>query len=217
MARPTVCFTPCVVHRCSNGPVTEPLAFTSGPAESAFIGVSVAWWLFEAVMNLRQRLRAGRRPGWDPTYVLVYLSVAASVIAAQLLGRHGHLLWPGGLVWPLVAGLILIVACVALRAWSIITLGRFFQYSIRIQSGHTVVTTGPYRFVRHPSYTGLTLGVVGYALACGDIWSLLAAAVLAGLGLTIRIRVEERQLHNALGPDYDTFAAHHKRLIPGIF
>src|ERR1700759_5719907 len=156
-------------------------------------------------MNARQ----WRRPGQGfslprhQTYVLMYVTVAAAVIAAQILGRRGGLLWPGGRLWPVVTGLTLIVACGAIRAWSIITLGRFFQYSVRIQSGHTVVTTGPYRFVRHPSYTGLSLGVAGYALACGDIWSLLAPAVLAGFGLTFRIRVEERQLHDALGPGYD--------------
>ncbi len=197
----------------------QPLVFTAGPAQGALIGVSAAWWLFEAVMNARQWLRAGR--GFaairDPTYVLMYVTVAAAVIAAQLLGRRGGLLWPGGRLWPVVTGLTLIVACIVIRAWSIVTLGRFFQYSIRIQSGHTVVTTGPYRFVRHPSYTGLSLGVAGYALACGDVWSLLAAAALAGAGLTVRIRVEERQLAESLGADYATFAAHHKRLIPGVF
>ena len=199
--------------------MTQPLVFTPGPAQGALIGVSAAWWLFEAVMNVRQWLRAGRgnTVTRDPTYVLVYVTVAAAVIAAQVLGRRGGLLWPGGRIWPVVTGLTLIVACVAIRAWSIITLGRFFQYSIRIQSGHTVVTTGPYRFVRHPSYTGLSLGVAGYALACGDVWSLLAAAALAGVGLTVRIRVEERQLTESLGADYATFAAHHKRLIPGVF
>jgi protein-S-isoprenylcysteine O-methyltransferase Ste14 len=199
--------------------VTEPLVFTAGPAQDALIATSAAWWLFEAVMNVRQWLRAGRGLTLtrDPTYVLMYVTVAASVIAAQVLGRRGGLLWPGGRIWPVAAGLTMIVACVAIRAWAIITLGRFFQYSIRIQSGHTVVTTGPYRFVRHPSYTGLALGVAGYALACGDVWSLLAAAVLAGAGLTIRIRVEERQLRDSLGADYADFAAHHKRLIPGVF
>jgi protein-S-isoprenylcysteine O-methyltransferase Ste14 len=199
--------------------VTQPLVFTAGPAQDALIGVSAAWWLFEAVMNARQWLRAGRGFALtrDPTYVLVYVTVAAAVIAAQVLGRRGGLLWPGGRTWPVVTGLTLIVVCVAIRAWSIITLGRFFQYSIRIQSGHTVVTTGPYRFVRHPSYTGLSLGVAGYALACGDVWSLIAAAALAGAGLSVRIRVEERQLRESLGADYTTFAAHHKRLIPGVF
>jgi protein-S-isoprenylcysteine O-methyltransferase Ste14 len=197
--------------------VTEPLVFTPGAAQDALIAVSGAWWVFEAVMNARQWLRAGRGLSRDPTYVLVYVCVAASVIAAQILGRRGGLLWPGGRLWPVVAGLTMVVACVAVRAWSIITLGRFFQYSIRIQSGHTVVTTGPYRFVRHPSYTGLVLGVAGYALACDDVWSLVAAAVLTGFGLTVRIRVEERQLREALGADYDQFAARRKRLIPGVF
>ena len=197
--------------------MTQPLVFTAGPAQDALIGVSAAWWLFEAVMNVRQWLRAGRSLNRDPTYVLMYVTVAAAVIAAQVLGRRGGLLWPGGRIWPVVAGLTLIAACVAIRAWSIITLGHLFQYSIRIQSGHTVVTTGPYRFVRHPSYTGLSLGVAGYALACGDVWGLLAAAALAGVGLSVRIRVEERQLRESLGAGYATFAAHHKRLIPGIF
>ncbi len=197
--------------------MTAPLVFTAGPAQDALIGVSAAWWLFEAVMNVRQWLRAGRSLTRDPTYVLMYVSVAASVIAAQLLGRHGGLLWPGGRIWPVVAGLTMIVACVAIRAWSIITLGRFFQYSIGIQSGHTVVTTGPYRFVRHPSYTGLILGVAGYALACGDVWSLLAAAALAGSGLAVRIRVEERQLRRSLGAPYADYSSRHKRLIPGVF
>lgn len=199
--------------------MTQPLVFTAGPAQDALIGVSAAWWLFEAVMNVRQWLRAGRglTVTRDPTYLLMYGTVAAAVIAAQVLGRRGGLLWPGGRIWPVVAGLTLIVACVAIRAWSIITLGHLFQYSIRIQSGHTVVTTGPYRFVRHPSYTGLSLGVAGYALACGDVWALLAAAALAGVGLSVRIRVEERQLRESLGAGYATFAAHRKRLIPFVF
>jgi protein-S-isoprenylcysteine O-methyltransferase Ste14 len=197
--------------------VTEPLVFTSGAARATLYGLSGAWWVFEGVMSVRQWLRAGRSLGRDLTLVLVYVFVAASVAAAQILGRRGGLLWPGGRLWPVVAGLVLIVACIALRAWSIVTLGRFFQYAIQIQSGHTVVTSGPYRFVRHPSYTGLILGVTGYALACGDVWSLAAAAVLTGTGLTIRIRVEERQLRDSLGADYDEFAARRKRLIPGLF
>ena len=89
----------------------------------------------------------------------------------------------GGQVWPLVVGLVLILAGIGLRAWSIATLGRFFQYQIRVQSGHHVVTGGPYRYVRHPSYTGIALILIGIALACDDVWSLLAVAVLGGVGL----------------------------------
>ena len=83
-------------------------------------------------------------------------------------------------------------AGIGLRAWSIATLGRFFQYWIKIQPGHRVVTGGPYRYVRHPSYTGIALVLAGIALACDDVWGLLAVAVLGGLGLAVRIRAEER-------------------------
>ena len=123
----------------------------------------------------------------------------------------------GGLVWPVVAGIVLIAAGVGLRGWSIAALGRFFQYQIRVAPGHRVVTGGPYRYVRHPSYTGIALVLAGIALACDDVRSLVAAAVLGGAGLAVRIRAGERQLTRALGAEYEHFAAGRKRLVPGLW
>jgi protein-S-isoprenylcysteine O-methyltransferase Ste14 len=111
----------------------------------------------------------------------------------------------------------LIVAGIGLRAWSIATLGRFFQYQITIQPGHQVVTSGPYRYLRHPAYTAVALILAGIALACDDVWSLAAAAALGGIGLAVRIRAEERQLTQALGAEYQHFAAGRKRLVPGVW
>ena len=116
-----------------------------------------------------------------------------------------------------MAGLALIVAGIGLRAWSIASLGRFFQYRITVQSGHRVVTGGPYRYVRHPSYTGLALVLVGIALACDDVWTLPVVVVLGGIGLYVRIRAEERQLTQALGEEYEHFAAGRNRLVPGVW
>jgi protein-S-isoprenylcysteine O-methyltransferase Ste14 len=197
--------------------VTEPLVFTNHAAGTVFFAATGAWAVFEFAMNARQRWRAGRWRAHDPTYFVVYLCVAAAIIVSELLGRRGPLLWPGGRIWPVAAGLTLLVAGVALRAWSIATLGRFFQYQIQIQAEHAVVTAGPYRWVRHPSYTGLALAVTGLALASGDVLSLVAAVVLTAIGLTVRIRAEEQQLTEALGADYERFAAGRKRLIPGIW
>ena len=80
-----------------------------------------------------------------------------------------------------------------------------------------MVASGPYRFVRHPSYTGIAMVLAGIALASGDVWSLLAVAALGGAGLAVRIRAEERQLTQALGTDYERFAAGRKRLVPGVW
>ena len=199
--------------------MTEPLIFTGGAAADAFYAVAAAWAAFEGVMNIRQRWRAGHRGLGvrDPSYAVVTLCIAASVIAAVELGRHGGVPWPGGRLWPVIAGIVAIVAGIGLRAWSIATLGRFFQYQIEIQAGHRVVTTGPYRYVRHPSYTGIALALIGFALASDDVFSLLAVVVLGGIGLVVRIRAEERQLAEALGAEYERFAEHRKRLIPGVW
>ena len=156
----------------------EPLVFQQGAAATAFKVAVVGWLGFEGVMAVRQRLRVGARLPRDPTALVVTACIAGAFVAAVRIGRNGPAPWPGGQVWPVVAGIALIVLGVALRAWSIATLGRFFQYHIEVQPGHRVVTEGPYRYVRHPSYSGLALILAGFALATGDVLSLVAVAVL---------------------------------------
>jgi protein-S-isoprenylcysteine O-methyltransferase Ste14 len=194
-----------------------PLIFRPGAAGTVFTVAVAAWLVFEFVMRVRQRRRAGSPPATDTTYSVLVLCIVAAVIAAEVLGRCGQLPWPGGLAWPAVAGIVLIAAGTGLRAWSIATLGRFFQYQIAIQPSHRVVTTGPYRHLRHPAYSAVALVLAGIALACDDVWSLVAVAVLGGAGLAVRIRAEERQLTQALGAEYQHFAAGRKRLVPGIW
>ena len=194
-----------------------PLIFRPGPAGTAFTAAVAAWLVFEFVMRMLQRRRASGVTATDPTYFVLVACLVAAVIVAEVLGRRGGLRWPGGLVWPAVAGMTLIAAGIGLRAWSIATLGRFFQYQITVQPGHRVVTGGPYRYVCHPAYTAVALILAGIALACDDVWSLAAVAVLGGIGVAVRIRAEERQLTQALGADYQRFAATRKRLVPGMW
>ena len=195
----------------------EPLIFRAGAASTVFNVVVAVWVVFELVMNVRQRWRAGGPAARDPTVLVLLACIAGAIVAAEQLGRRGPLRWPGGLVWPVAAGIVLIVAGIGLRAWSIATLGRFFQYQIKVQRGHRVVTGGPYRYLRHPSYSGIALVLIGIALACDDVLSLVAVVILGGVGLAVRIRAEERQLTQALGADYEGFAAERKRLVPGVW
>jgi protein-S-isoprenylcysteine O-methyltransferase Ste14 len=195
----------------------KPLVFQNDAATIVFSVAIAVWTLFELVMRMRQRSLLHRAPASDPSGVVLAVCLTASVVASIQLGQHGPLLWPGGRVWPFVAGLILIAVGISLRAWSIFTLGRFFQYRIQVQPEHRVVTAGPYRFVRHPSYTGVGLVVIGIAIASGDVVSLAVALLFSTVGLAVRIRAEERQLIDALGSQYEEFAAHRKRLIPGLW
>jgi protein-S-isoprenylcysteine O-methyltransferase Ste14 len=199
------------------GDSTVPLVFVPGPALVAFIALMAPWLVFEAVMRVVQRPRSRAPASFDPTYVILVPCLGGSAAAAALLGRRGGWPWPGGPVWPVVAGLAVAAAGIALRVWAVVVLGRFFQYRITVQPGHHVVSDGPYRYVRHPSYTGIALVLLGIALACDDVWSLPAVAVLSSIGLAVRIRAEEKQLNDALGAEYERFAADRKRLVPGVW
>jgi len=196
--------------------VTLPLVFRHGAAETVFTLAVLVWLVFEAVMRAIQRMRT-TEPSGDLSFLVLIPCIAGAIVAAEVLGRRGRLLWPGGLDWPFVVGIVLIAAGIGLRAWSIASLGRFFQYRIRVQPGHQVVTRGPYRYVRHPSYTGIALVLAGIALACDDVWALPVVVVLGGVGLYVRIRAEERQLTKALGAEYEQFAAGRKRLVLGVW
>jgi protein-S-isoprenylcysteine O-methyltransferase Ste14 len=123
-----------------------------------------------------------------------------------------------GARWPLfVAGLVVMCAGIAVRQWAVATLGRFFTIDVRVQSGQTVVESGPYRWVRHPAYTGLILTFLGLGLALGNWASLLAAFLVPTAGLVYRIHVEEHALLEALGEPYRRFAEGRARLVPGVW
>jgi protein-S-isoprenylcysteine O-methyltransferase Ste14 len=109
------------------------------------------------------------------------------------------------------------VAGFAFRAWAIRELGRFFTVTVGLEEGHRVVDTGPYRFVRHPSYTGMQLFFVGLGIAL-DSWLSLAAAMLLPLaGIVTRILYEEQTLRRELGEPYISYSSRTTRLIPGIW
>jgi protein-S-isoprenylcysteine O-methyltransferase len=122
-----------------------------------------------------------------------------------------------GRVLAFVAGIVLMLGGIALRQYSIAVLGRFFTFDVAVHYGHTVVDIGPYHYVRHPSYSGALLTLLGFGLALGN-WAGLAAALLCmAVAYTYRISVEEDALTAALGEPYKQYATRTWRLIPFVF
>lgn len=116
-----------------------------------------------------------------------------------------------------VAGVILFAAGIIFRWYAILRLGRFFTVDVSISPEHRIIDTGPYRFIRHPSYTGALLAFVGYGLCLRNWVSLLVLLVPIILAFSWRIRVEERALVQALGEGYVRYSARTKRLIPFVY
>lgn len=175
------------------------------------IGLYVAWLLGEGKVMAREagQKKTERDQG---TYELYALGRACTIFTALgLEGRFG----PANLVVPLSVGLGLLVIGVAFRWWAIRTLGRFYSHFVRQQEGHQIVQTGPYRFLRHPAYTGMLIANAGFVL-CFFNW--IALAALLGFFLPAvarRIVVEERTLFQIEG--YPEFAAKRWRLFPPLW
>jgi protein-S-isoprenylcysteine O-methyltransferase Ste14 len=104
----------------------------------------------------------------------------------------------------------------ALRIWPVYVLGRRFSGLVAIQPGHTLVTTGVCRKIRHPSYLGLLVNSLGWGLAFRSGVGVLLAALLIP-PLIARIQAEERLLRSHFGAEYDTYCAQTRRLIPGLY
>jgi protein-S-isoprenylcysteine O-methyltransferase Ste14 len=113
-------------------------------------------------------------------------------------------------------GVLLFAVGGTLRIWPVFVLGHRFSGLVAIQPGHALVTTGVYRFIRHPSYLGLLVTVIGWALAFRSAVGLLLAAIFVPT-LLARIRAEERLLASQFGAEYDNYRARTSRLIPGIY
>lgn len=115
-----------------------------------------------------------------------------------------------------LAGVAVTSAGVAIRQWSIATLGRSFTGHVQVQAGQAVVRTGPYRWLRHPSYAGQWLEMIGVGLATGNALSTAVCASLPLVGIVARIRGEERALTTLL-PGYADYAEARRRLVPFVW
>ncbi len=113
-------------------------------------------------------------------------------------------------------GALLFIGGGALRMWPVFVLGKRFSGLVAIQPGHRLVTDGIYRTLRNPSYLGLLINGVGWALAFRSGVGLLLVALML-IPLIARIRSEEALLHAQFGSEYEAYCAHSWRLIPGIY
>jgi protein-S-isoprenylcysteine O-methyltransferase Ste14 len=113
-------------------------------------------------------------------------------------------------------GLAILIVGSVLRIWPMFVLGHRFSGLVAIQPGHELVTRGPYRVVRHPSYLGMMLGFVGWVLVFRSSVG-LAAAVLGLVVLAQRIESEETLLASQFGSAYDEYRRRTWRLVPWVY
>jgi protein-S-isoprenylcysteine O-methyltransferase Ste14 len=179
-----------------------------------------AWLLLEAGLLIRDRVRGKGGAARDQgTLWLNIVIIAVAVVAAGMLTGVVKTTgpWQFGSAGLTVAGLLLMWTGLAVRIWAIAVLGKSFRTTVEVDSGQQVVDSGPYRWVRHPSYTGIVFVMAGLGLAYGNWPALVILLVLPAGVLIHRIFVEEAVLTEVIGRAYADYAARTKRLVPGLW
>ena len=147
--------------------------------------------------------------------------VAVPDEALRAVRRSTRALRPAtaGLPGPITraAGVAVMWFGLALRVWAIAALGRAFRTTIEVDAGQTVVASGPYRWIRHPSYTGLLLIVAGFGPSTGNWLSFVACVALPLPAVVRRIHLEESELTRVLGAAYGEYASGRARLVPRLW
>ncbi len=187
----------------------------TGFTGTLFFSTYILWFgteFFGAFLIPRLRRRGKAKVTRDRgSAALIILSVFASIIVASSLGGAGVGPLPN---WAFYFGIFLIILGVVLRQWAIAVLGQFFSLTVRVAEDHRVVDKGPYRLVRHPSYTGIMITFTGFGMALQSWPAVLVLLIVFGITYGYRMHVEEATLASQLGEEYVAYTRRTKRLIP---
>jgi protein-S-isoprenylcysteine O-methyltransferase Ste14 len=180
--------------------------------------ITACWWVFILVFVFAafSTKPTKERQHWGGRLATI------GFVALTFALLNGAVAWWGlnVMVWPVGHGLWLTGCAITLAGlvvtlWSRLALGTNWSATVTYREGHTLVARGPYRFVRHPMYTGLTLMICGTAVVVGSVGGLLAVVVFL-LGTWWKLKKEEALLARHFPADYPQYRSRTKALIPFV-
>jgi protein-S-isoprenylcysteine O-methyltransferase Ste14 len=174
------------------------------------------WALLEVGLRIREGVQhRGGRERDRGTRVLIALTLGLAIgLAGAAASSAPALRVPAA---ARTSGVVLMWLGLAIRIWAVVALRGAFRTTVEVDPGQTVVSTGPYRWIRHPAYSGLLLIVAGFGLARGNWLSFAICAVLPLPAVVWRIHVEEAELDRVLGSAYWEYRRHTARLVPWLW
>jgi protein-S-isoprenylcysteine O-methyltransferase Ste14 len=179
--------------------------------------LALVFLAFEATISLTRKPLPGAQTKDRGTFQMIWIGITLAIVFGMYAGRAipAARIPAADAIHPYA--LALFVLGMALRAWSIWTLGKFFTVQVAIASDHRLVENGPYRLLRHPSYTGSLMMFLGWLLYEGNA-ILLGIVLFTVLALFVhRIRVEEAALAEAFGDLWRDYVKRTWRLVPLIY
>jgi protein-S-isoprenylcysteine O-methyltransferase Ste14 len=195
------------------------LPFSAGPILALIFWGACASWILPEVVAWRVKrstdFSMARDQGSLNLVAVLWWSGIAMDFSLSLLLPQAAISWKRTSLF--FVGICFMLLGIALRWYSAGTLGKYFTFDVAIQTGQTLVEVGPYRYIRHPSYSGALLTLLGFGLALGNWLGLAANLSCMGFAYAYRISVEEAALASALGESYKQYMRRTWRLVPFLF
>jgi protein-S-isoprenylcysteine O-methyltransferase Ste14 len=196
-----------------------PPVFVADRLETYILYAAFVIWLFpEVILSFTKRIASNAKVSDRASGILlrlcIWLGILASINIAFAL-RSFAIPWYRTLLF--YAGIFLMLAGTLFRQYSIRVLGKYFTFRVATQPGQTVVEDGPYRWIRHPSYSGALISIFGLGLAFTNWLSLIVVVALPFIGYSYRAWVEEKTLSNALGEPYRQYMKRTRRFVPFVY
>jgi len=195
-----------------------PLILTNQTAGQILVWSYFVWLVPEIIHTYSHHIGSSSRANEGYSNLVVRLCLGASILLANWLIRvqtWAMITWHPVLIFGI--GIALILGGVAFRWYSIRVLGKYFSVQLGVQPDQTVMKDGPYRWIRHPSYTGSLITMLGFGLAFTNWLCLVSVPLIVFIGFNYRANVEERMLANALGESYREYMGDTKRFIPFVY
>jgi protein-S-isoprenylcysteine O-methyltransferase Ste14 len=202
-----------VSHQIQGHPVFPNSWFPSQFAASAFIILLCIWIACELANNVLSKKNSITANQDRGSFRVVIVASWAAIFAIFIFRSLRIGIFEGSLRY---IGFILFAAGIVLREWAIYLLGKHFTVRVQVREKARLVMQGPYRYIRHPSYTGTLLTMMGMALAVGTWFGAFLALALKLIAYRYRINVEEQALQKAFGPEWEDYKKRTWKLIPGF-
>jgi protein-S-isoprenylcysteine O-methyltransferase len=198
---------------------------TSITAETLMTSVRIIW-LILCLFWIISEIRLARTSSPNQPTVMhselqsqrwLWLSVLGSLIFALGFKQLAWLPLPIHYLPRQLLAIVLFSGGLGLRYWAVSHLGRFFTTHVTIQQQHRLITSGPYRLIRHPAYTGLLLALAAAGIAMGDLLALLFLTLPTFYTFSLRISIEERMLQQKFASLYQDYCKTSWRLLPWLY
>lgn len=177
------------------------------------IAGSICMWLTQPPVTVKEASDKKDSDRFSVVLILLMslVSVVSPIIDWAYLTNHEN-----SFDFLTVLGMVMIIIGISFRAWAVNSLGKYFTATVQIKANHRLVTIGPYRIVRHPSYTGAFLAIIAGGVILESLIGFIISCIAMSIAYSIRIAIEEKELINQFGSEYQAYKRATKMIIPYV-